>query len=98
MIKNSIKFWVLCTILVCGLVVTSCSDNYDNAVEPVADDVEAQMKQMTMREKIGQMFFIRPESLDPTVQTQDLASLKMQAVTQAMKDHRTLCDTYDPLL
>ena len=87
MIKNSIKFWVLCTILVCGLVVTSCSDNYDNAVEPVADDVEAQMKQMTMREKIGQMFFIRPESLDPTVQTQDLASLKMQAVTQAMKDH-----------
>ena len=84
--KIVIKLWILTALLAGGFLMTSCSDSSNDTDIPVSDEVEAQLNRMTLREKVGQMFFVRPESLDPTVQTQNLASLKMQEVNQSMKD------------
>ena len=49
---------MLTAILICGLVVSSCS-NDDEPTKPSTDEVEEQLQQMTLREKVGQMFYIR---------------------------------------
>ena len=81
--------WMLAAILtICGtMTLTSCSNN-DDPVVPPTDEVEAQLQQMTLREKVGQMFYIRLESLDPSIEWttyDDLANLKILEVTENMK-------------
>ena len=83
--RNSL--WMLAVILFTGLMMTSCS-NDDNPVVPT-DDVEEQLKNMTLREKVGQMFYVRLESLDPSIEWttyDDLAQLKILEVTENMKE------------
>ena len=78
---------MLAAILTCGIVLTACSNN-DDPVVPPTDDVEAQLQKMTLREKVGQMFFIRMESLDPSIDWttyDDLANIKIKEVTENMK-------------
>ena len=89
-------FWILTVILTSGFLLTSCSDNNDNEKESYDDDeVEAQLKQMALREKVGQMFYVRPEVLDTTIHyghtggidvtIADLANIKLQAVNATMQ-------------
>ena len=86
------KLWVLAATLICGTsVFTSCSsdDDNDNTVVPT-DEVEAQLKQMTLREKVGQLFYVRPECLDTTIHfnksggidesVDDIKEIKLQTV------------------
>ena len=83
---KEMKLWMLAAILTCGFVLTSCSNN-DSPIVPV-DEVEAQLQQMTLREKVGQLFYIRLESLDPSIEWStydDLASIKILEVTENMK-------------
>lgn len=43
---------------------------------------------MTLREKVGQMFFIRPEALDPDIHWEtysDLMPLQLHEVNERMK-------------
>ena len=78
--------WMLTFILFYGLVLTSCSN--DDAVTPPSAEVEAMLKKMTLREKVGQMFFVRVESLDPSIEWttyDDLANLKNQEITMKMR-------------
>ena len=78
--------WMLAVILFTGFVMTSCSNN-DDPVVPT-DDVEEQLKKMTLREKVGQLFYVRLESLDPSIEWttyDDLAQLKILEVTENMK-------------
>ena len=78
--------WMLTFILFYGLVLTSCSN--DDAVTPPPAEVEAMLKKMTLREKVGQMFFVRVESLDPSIEWttyDDLANLKNQEITMKMR-------------
>ena len=78
--------WILTVILFYGLVLTSCSN--DDAVTPPPAEVEAMLKKMTLREKVGQMFFVRIESLDPSIEWttyDDLANLKNQEITMKMR-------------
>ena len=78
--------WILNVILFYGLVLTSCSN--DDAVTPPPAEVEAMLKKMTLREKVGQMFFVRVESLDPSIEWttyDDLANLKNQEITMKMR-------------
>ena len=60
--------WMMAAILFCGTsLLTSCTDD-DPYVGPTPDEeVEAQLKKMTLREKVGQMFYVRPEALDTTI-------------------------------
>jgi beta-glucosidase-like glycosyl hydrolase len=74
-------------ILTCGLVLTSCSSDNDSGTMPT-DEMEALLQKMTLREKVGQMFYIRMESLDPSIEWttfDDLAELKNQEVTMKMR-------------
>lgn len=80
--------WVLAVILTYGLVLTSCSNNDEPAV-PSTEEVEAVLRNMTLREKVGQMFFVRIESLDPSIEWttyDDLANLKNQEITVKMRN------------
>lgn len=84
---KEMKLWMLAAILICGFVLTSCLNSDDPIVSPV-DEVEAQLQQMTLREKVGQLFYIRLESLDPSIEWttyDDLASIKILKVTEKMK-------------
>ena len=91
------RLWILTATLVCGAsVFTSCtSDNEDdNPVGPTVE-VEAQLQQMTLREKVGQLFYVRPECLDTTIHfnqpssvdgsTDDIRAIKLQAVNETMR-------------
>ena len=86
--KNNCKlFTFLTAILICGFVLTSCSNDDDTGKTP-ADEVEALLQKMTLREKVGQMFYIRIESLDPSIEWttyDDLAALKNQEITMKMR-------------
>lgn len=73
-------------MLVFTLVLSSCSDDDPAPVAP--DEVEVALQQMTLREKIGQMFFVRPETIDTTIHWKefaDLMPLELQEVNDCMK-------------
>lgn len=51
--------------------------------------IEKQLQEMTLREKVGQMFIIRPEALDPEAyynSPEDLKALSMQKVNDRMRE------------
>ena len=85
---------MLAAILTCGLALTSCT-NSDDAHSTPDDPVEAQLQQMTLREKVGQMFYVRPECLDTTIHfnrsggidqsVADLTKVRLQAVNETMR-------------
>ena len=84
---------MLATILTsCGLMMLSSCSNEDNTD---TDEVESQLQRMTLREKVGQMFYVRPECLDTTIHfnrsggndqsVDDLTQIKLQAVNEMMR-------------
>ena len=93
---KQIKLWILATIFTsCGLsALTSCSVD-DHAIDNPPDAVEKQLQQMSLREKVGQMFYVRPECLDTTIHfnmpsgidgsADDITKIKLQAVNKTMK-------------
>ena len=92
---KKMKQWRLAAILtICGtMVLTSCS-NDDDPVVPTDDDVEAQLQKMTLREKVGQMFYVRTEALDTSIHWTsytELMPLELREVNDRMK---TLCEYY----
>ena len=79
--------WMLAAILTCGLMVTSCSNNDEPSLP--RDAVEEQLSQMTLREKVGQMFYVRMETLDTTIHWNAYADLQenpILEVNQTMRD------------
>ena len=52
--------WMMVAILTYGLAFTSCTNEVDNPtpVVPPVDEIEAQLREMTLREKVGQMFYV----------------------------------------
>ena len=82
------KFFLLqSAFLALITVLTSCSTN-DIPVVPPNDEVEEQLQKMTLREKVGQLFFVRPEALDTTIHWKayaDLPAFELQAVNDCMK-------------
>lgn len=85
-IMNHVPFRNLLIILACLFFTASCS-KHDHSPKPT-DDIEAQIASMTLREKIGQMFFVRPESLAPSIvwtKYTDLVDYSLQEVTDEMK-------------
>ena len=54
--------------------------------------VEKQLQQMSLQEKVGQMFIVRPEALDPDAyynSPTDLKSLSLQSVNDRMRETAT---------
>jgi beta-N-acetylhexosaminidase len=87
-IMKLMKKWMIAAVLTCGFVMTSCT-NDDNPVGPSPEDeVEEMLSKMTLREKVGQLFVVRPEALDTTIHWQayaELMPLELQAVNDCMK-------------
>lgn len=85
--KQTRNLWLLAAILtVFATIQTSCSNDDDPVTPPTPEEVvEKRLSQMTLREKVGQMFYVRPEALDTTIKTDNLAALKLQAVNETMR-------------
>ena len=85
------KFFSLLAALMMAAMFTACS-NEDNPDVSPTDEVEEQLQKMTLREKVGQMFFVRLESLDPSIKWttyDDLANIKITEVTTKMRSTNT---------
>ena len=91
---KKMKNWMFAAILItCGTGVFTACSNDDDAVS-LNDEVEAQIQQMTLREKVGQLFYVRPECLDTTIHfnlpsgidasADDIKAIKLQAVNATM--------------
>ena len=83
-------------LFISGLFVFSACTNDDHPVGPTPEDqVEEQLQKMTLREKVGQMFYVRPECLDTTIHfnlpsgidgsADNITKIKLQAVNETMK-------------
>ena len=83
--KNNL--WMMAAILVCGFSMTACSN--DDETGSKGDEVEEQLSKMTLREKVGQMFYVRMETLDTTIHWNTYADLQenpIHEVNQTMRD------------
>lgn len=69
---KSVLLRILAIMLTWVLVAASClKDEPDNKPDPKPEpdnEIVAPLPEMTLREKVGQLFFVRPESLAPTVE------------------------------
>ena len=92
---KQIKIWMISVILTSGFGLVSCTNDDDPVAPTPVDEVEAQLQKMTLREKVGQMFYVRPECLDTTIHfnlpsgidesADDIREIKLQAVNATMK-------------
>ena len=83
---------MLAAILCCSLWMTSCS-NQDDPVTPT-DELEAQLAKMTLREKVGQMFYVRMETLDTTIHWNTYAELQENPVLEVNQTMRDVNERY----
>ena len=86
------KLLMLAAILTYGILLTSCT-NEDSPVIP-DDEIEAQLKNMTLKEKIGQMFYVRLESLDTTIHWNTYADLQKNPMHDLNKTIRDVNAKY----
>ena len=87
---KQIKLWMISVILTSGFGLVSCTNDDDPVAPAPVDEVEAQLQKMTLREKVGQMFYVRPECLDTTIHfnlpsgidesSDNIREIKLQAV------------------
>jgi len=86
----STVFQMKTTLTLFSILLLAACTNEDNPGKDVpTDPVEAQLQQMTLRQKVGQLFFLRPESLDPSITVDDprkYADFKLQQVGDAMRE------------
>ena len=85
---------MLAGILTYGLTITSCSNNDDPVVPQPQDEVEAQLAKMTLREKVGQMFFVRMETLDTTIHWTAYSDLQENPILEVNKTMRDVNEKY----
>ncbi len=83
------KPFVLLSVCLAFLTIPGCkSAPRKNVLTPSqADAIEAQLSRMSLREKVGQLFCVRPEALDPVFQSsgKGMVEYKMQAVNEQTK-------------
>ena len=90
------RFFLIVASLICGAMVLTSLTNGDALDSPIqADGVEVQLQAMTLREKVGQLFIVRPESLDTTIhfnlpegidgRVDDIKAIRLQTVNATMR-------------
>ena len=92
--RKNFGLWLFAALLICCMSLTSCSENDNSGGSSPESEVEEMLRKMTLREKVGQLFFVRPEALDPDIHWEnpptDLAPLKLQEVNEKMKQQNKL--------
>ena len=71
------------------MLLAACGDDSSSASDPSTNSGTSTLdiSKMTLREKVGQMFFIRPESMDTTIhwsEHTELKEIKLQKVNETM--------------
>ena len=74
-----------------ALFLTACGNDSSSSASEDSnkEEVSLNISKMTLREKVGQMFFVRPEALDTSIhwnEYQDLPDYKLQQVNKTMRD------------
>ena len=64
------------------------------AASSAQDDVEQLLQKMTLREKVGQLFIVRPDALDPTLSQQQIDDETGEGVTHLSDVMRQTLQTY----
>jgi len=90
MVKKNL--WMLAAFLACGLMVTACSN--DDEPSTPKDEVEEQLSKMTLREKVGQMFYVRVETLDTTIHWNTYADLQENPLLEVNQTMRNVNEHY----
>lgn len=75
------------TFVAWALVSCTCSNSGPCAPNPQPDPIEEQLSAMTLREKVGQLFCVRPESFDTALEWdtyEKVASYQLREVTPQM--------------
>ena len=90
MVKKNL--WMLAAFLACGLMVTACSNDDDPSTPK--DEVEEQLSKMTLREKVGQMFYVRMETLDTTIHWNTYADLQENPLLEVNQTMRNVNEHY----
>ena len=91
--KSKLLFWVSALAF---LTVAGCECTQNNQEDTTPKDneaIEAQLAQMSLRQKVGQLFCTRPEALDPVFAAsgRGMTEYKMQAVNE---ETRAFCEKY----
>lgn len=91
--KSKLLFWVSALAF---LTVAGCECTQNNQEDTTLKDdeaIEAQLAQMSLRQKVGQLFCTRPEALDPVFAAsgRGMTEYKMQAVNE---ETRAFCEKY----
>lgn len=69
------------------VLLTACGDDSSSASNSGEESSALNIDKMTLREKVGQMFFVRPEALDTSIHWEayaDLPDFKLQQVNKTM--------------
>ena len=90
MITNNRKnlFCTICLMALAPLLLVCCSDDETTGYD-IESCVEDELSKMTLREKVGQMFIVRPESLDSTIHwtsSSELPQYQTRSVSNVMAD------------
>ena len=86
---NYSRIWLSAFFLTAGFVLSSCSES-DSSVGSSgveSDSIEDAIGKMSLREKVGQMFIVRPEALDTSIHWShysELVDYKLQKVNETM--------------
>jgi len=83
---------MLAAFLACGLMVTACSN--DDEPSTPKDEVEELLSKMTLREKVGQMFYVRMETLDTTIHWNTYADLQENPLLEVNQTMRNVNEHY----
>ncbi len=80
-------------ILACVFWLTSCSKD-DDPIPVVTVEEYAQLREMTLREKVGQMFYVRLETLDTTLHWTTYSDLQQNPLMNVNSNIRHLNEKY----
>ena len=98
----------LAALLVTGLLLSACAkmpEPSSNAAamptptpearrEVAEDSIETMVQQMTLREKVGQLFMVRPDALDPEQTQQQIDDEYSSGVTEVSEPMRRMLEQY----
>lgn len=87
--KKTVFLLVLC-VLICGLGLSACWKSASDTVPSVQEIMEG----MTLRQKVGQLFVVRPDALDFTQTQEQIDNAKEKGVSDLTEQMRTALAEY----
>lgn len=81
-----------CAVLLLAVSCKNTSSKKSALTQEETNAIEAQLSQMTLREKVGQLFTVRPEALCPELEASGMGmyTYKLRAVTEGMVERSKL--------